>query len=173
MRSVALLLLLAMPAAAEEAVDWQAAVGRLAAERTRAETCVRIFKGLVGADAAARARGDLAYSAAKAEMDGVIARLAVAIGQDEAVRDPAGFEARLAQALAQRDAFCETTLALVPPEAPTKDVWGSVLSAVIEGTIGAAVDIYLQGRELDADTRDTLRIQVENERWPAFSAVEP
>jgi hypothetical protein len=64
-----------------EGIGWQEAVARLAHERTRAETCVRLFKTY--GDAGALSRGDLAYGEAKAEVDAVIAGLVIALAKDE------------------------------------------------------------------------------------------
>ena len=52
---------------------------RLAQERTRAETCVVWLKKY--GDAASKDRGALAYGQAKAEYDGVIAGLVVALAR--------------------------------------------------------------------------------------------
>jgi hypothetical protein len=61
------------------AIGWQEAVARLAAERTRAESCAGLLKK--HGDEAARSRGGLAYGEAKAEVDAVVAGLVVALAQ--------------------------------------------------------------------------------------------
>ena len=68
----------ATPLCAQE-INWQEAVARLAQERTRAETCVVLLRKY--GDATARDRGSLAYGEAKAEYDGVIAGLVVALAR--------------------------------------------------------------------------------------------
>ena len=60
-------------------INWQEAVARLAQERTQAETGVRLLKK--HGNAAAIDRGALAYGEAKAEYDGIIAGLVVALAQ--------------------------------------------------------------------------------------------
>src|SRR5918996_3999019 len=45
-----------------QAMRWPEAVATLAAERTRAETCVRLLKRHAGGDAGALSRGELAYA---------------------------------------------------------------------------------------------------------------
>jgi hypothetical protein len=62
---VALLLVPAVIRA--QAMRWPEAVATLAAERTRAETCVRLLKRHAGDDAAALSRGELAYAEATSE----------------------------------------------------------------------------------------------------------
>src|SRR3954468_23379012 len=75
-----ILVCLAGPALAQ-AISWQDAVARLAYERTQAETCAKALKTY--GDAAARDRGALAYDEAKAEYDGIIAGLSVALARSE------------------------------------------------------------------------------------------
>src|SRR3712207_294875 len=65
----------------QQGVNWQEAVARLAQERTRAETCARLLKK--HGDAAAVDRGALAYGEAKAEYDGIVAGLGVALAQKQ------------------------------------------------------------------------------------------
>jgi hypothetical protein len=60
---------------------WPEAVAALAAERTRAETCVRLLKRHAGGDLAACNRGELAYSASKADVDTVIEGLTIVLTQ--------------------------------------------------------------------------------------------
>ena len=60
-------------------VTWQEAVARLARERTLAETCAALLKR--NGDTAGIARGVLAYGEAKAEYDGIIAGLIVALAR--------------------------------------------------------------------------------------------
>jgi hypothetical protein len=64
-----LVVLLIVPAVVwGQTMRWPEAVAALAAERTRAETCVRLLKRHAGTDAAALSRGELAYAAAEAFM---------------------------------------------------------------------------------------------------------
>ena len=105
---------LATPAmlAAQE-IDWQTAVSRLAAERTRAETCVGILKR--HGDPAQISRGELAYGEAKAEVDAVIGALIVALAEQKPLGDPLELEQGMSRGVAARDAFCEQAVALLPP----------------------------------------------------------
>ena len=96
----------AEPGAAVHAqeINWQEAVARLARERTLAETCVALLRKY--GDPAAQARGSLAYGEAKAEYDGVIGGLVVALarkGQPESLPD---LQARLQHGFDKRQAFC-------------------------------------------------------------------
>ena len=114
-----LLLLLAMAVVGTtvhaQEINWQEAVARLARERTLAETCVVLLKKY--GDTAAKDRGSLAYGEAKAEYDGVIAGLVVALarkGQPESLPD---LQARLQRGFDKREAFCRTVQPLVPQTA--------------------------------------------------------
>jgi hypothetical protein len=91
----------------ETLMRWPEAIATLAAERTRAETCVWLLKRHAGGDAAALSRGELAYAAAKAEMDAVIRGLIVVLAQGGIPPDLAELEARLTRGVEAREAFCK------------------------------------------------------------------
>ena len=93
-------------------ITWQEAVARLAKERTLAESCAGLLKKV--GDAAAVARGALAYADAKAEYDGIIAGLTVALAQKADPTSLPELQAMLAQGFAKRQAFCESVKALAP-----------------------------------------------------------
>jgi hypothetical protein len=76
----------------------------LAAERTRAETCVRLLKRHAGNDAAALSRGERAYAGAKAHVDAVIAGLTVVLAQEGTPPDLADLGTRLTRGDQGRDA---------------------------------------------------------------------
>jgi hypothetical protein len=74
------------PAAAQTSLGWPETIELLAQERTQAETCVETLKS--SSDKAAIATGRLTYGATKAQSDGVIAGLMVALiqgGQPDAL----------------------------------------------------------------------------------------
>ena len=88
---LSLLLAVNVSAAAVEAqeINWQEAVARLARERTLAETCAVVLRKY--GDKEAKDRGSLAYGEAKADYDGVISGLVVALarkGQPESLPVP-------------------------------------------------------------------------------------
>lgn len=70
-----------------EEINWQEAVARLAPEHTQAEASVRMLKKY--GDAASIDRGSLAYAHAKADYDGIIAGLTVALAQRQPPRPTA------------------------------------------------------------------------------------
>ena len=109
---VASVLLWPMAGAAEE-IDWQTAAARLAAERTRAETCASILKrhGAPGQVSS----GELVYGEARAEVDAVIGALIVALVEQKPLVDPLAVEQQMSRGVAARDAFCQQAVALAPP----------------------------------------------------------
>jgi len=118
-------------AASAQDIGWQEAVAWLAQERTLAETCVALLKKY-GKDGAID-RGRLAYAAAKAEYDAIIAGLDVALAQSDQPASLPHLEARLRRGFDKRQAFCASVERLVPP--PPKGEKGPLqtLSAVRSG----------------------------------------
>jgi hypothetical protein len=121
-------------AASAQDIGWQEAVARLAHERTLAETCVALLKKYGHGDDPAIDRGRLAYDDAKAEYDGIIVGLDVALAQSEQPASLPDLEARLRRGFDKRQAFCATVERLVPPappgvKGPFADIVGGVLSA--------------------------------------------
>ena len=106
-------------AQAPEAIGWPEAVARLAAERQRAVACAGLARALPGEAAALLGA---AYGEAKAEADGVVAGLAVALAQSTGRGAPVAalpdLERRLEAGLAKREAFCRRVLDLSPPAPP-------------------------------------------------------
>jgi hypothetical protein len=153
------------------AINWQEAVARLAQERTQAETCVRLLKKY--GDPAAVDRGALAYGEAKAEYDGIIAGLSVALArkaQPESLQD---LEERLQRGVAKRDAFCQSVHSLIPDQTGERGVIDQIVSAALKPLIEALQAIYLRAKDDSALTRETIHTQLEATAWPDFAAVTP
>src|SRR3954451_178493 len=116
---VGLGLLLVVPAAAEAPpIGWQEAVARLAGERTRAEACAGLLRRY--GDEAAKAQGQVAYGEAKAEVDGVVAGLTVALARHAAPASLPDLDQRLGREVTRLDAVCARAKAAAPQEAGTK-----------------------------------------------------
>src|SRR5271165_2844233 len=105
-----LLALMVMGAAsgslAAEQIGWQEAVARLAQERTLAVTCAGLLKKY--GDAGAVDRGALAYADAKAEYDGIIAGLDVALASRDRPASLPDLETRLWHGFDKRETFCKS-----------------------------------------------------------------
>jgi hypothetical protein len=156
-----------------EGIGWQEAVARLAGERTKAETCVRLLK--THGNEAAISRGDLTYGEAKAEVDAVIAGLIVALAKDEEPATLPDLETRLERGIKGREAFCEQAKPLVPDASGEKNVIVDLVSGALGPLIKAVKEIYLSARE-DANERDrltllTIQNQLEATKSPAFAEI--
>jgi hypothetical protein len=113
-RFLAVLAVCAAPiAAAADDIGWQEAVARLAQERTLAESCAGLLKKY--GDAGAVDRGKLAYAGAKAEYDGIVAGLDVALASNDRPASLPDLEARLQRGFDKRQAFCNSVQKLLPP----------------------------------------------------------
>jgi hypothetical protein len=150
----------------EQEINWQEAVARLARERTLAETCVALLKRY--GDEATQARGSLIYSEAKAEYDGVIAGLVVALarnGQPESLPD---LQDRLQRGFDRREAFCRSVEPVMPKKgqgekSPIADIVGGAVKPLID----AVLAIWSRTRDDDALMRKTVQTQLEATSWPA------
>jgi hypothetical protein len=166
-------LCLAGPALSAPDINWQEAVAQLAQERTQAETCVRLLKKY--GNGAAIDRGSIAYGEAKAEYDGVIAGLTVALAQKAQPASLPDLEARLQRGFAKREAFCRSVQALMPPPqtAGERGVIEEIVSGALKPLIEAVQAIYLGAKDAAALTCATIRTQLEATSWPEFAAVAP
>jgi hypothetical protein len=150
------------------ALTWPEAIARLAAERTRAVSCVEQARalGILVIDPLARQYGD-----AKAEVDAVIAGLAVALAQSGAPPALPDLERRMGAGFEGRQRFCAALDARLPPR-PTgeKSVLGDAVTALVKPVLEAVVKLWEMRREDDKLRRDTIRAQMEATRWPDFVA---
>jgi hypothetical protein len=158
---------LVAPAVQAADINWQEAVARLTQEKDKAETCVRLLKR--HGDPAAIERGEQAYDEAKAEYDGVIKGLTVALasrGQPGSLPD---LEERLQRGFDKRQAFCKSVQPLVPPSlSGQKGILEEIVSGVAKPLIEAIVEIWKKRMDNDALTRGTIQTQLEAALWPSF-----
>jgi hypothetical protein len=162
-------LLVSLAPAQAEGVGWQEAVARLAHERTRAETCVRLLKTF--GDEGALSRGDLTYGQAKAEVDAVIAGLIVALAEDAEPTSLPGLETRLERGVEGREKLCEQVKPLVPDATGEKNVIADLVGGAIVPLIDAVKELYFHAEEADRLTRLTIQNQLEATKWPAFAEI--
>ncbi|HTW29530.1 MAG TPA: hypothetical protein VME92_20565 [Acetobacteraceae bacterium] len=161
-------LLLAPPVRAGD-IGWQEAVARMAAERTQAIACVRLLKKY--GSAAAIDRGSLVYADAKAEYDGIIAGLDVALARAEPPSSLPDLEARLRRGFAKRAAFCGSVSPLIPADSGSKGVIDEIVSGAVGPLIQAVQAIYLRIRDDNAAARKTIATELEATSWPSFASV--
>jgi hypothetical protein len=168
-----LLLLLAVSVAGTalhaQEINWQEAVARLARERTVAETCVALLKEY--GDKTTQARGSITYGEAKAEYDGVIAGLVVALarkGQPESLLD---LQDRLKRGFDKREAFCMSVEPLMPEGHGEKSLIADIVGGTAKPLTDAIVAIWSRVRDDDALMRKTIQTQLEATSWPSFEKV--
>jgi hypothetical protein len=151
-------------------VGWQEAVARLARERTLAENCARLLKK--HGSSAAIASGSLAYGEAKAEYDGIIAGLTVALARKAMPASLPDLETRLRTGLAKREAFCRCVASIVP--APRSGEKG-VVEEIVGGAIGPLVDalkaIWLRVHGDNMLARKTIETQLSATIWADFQSI--
>jgi hypothetical protein len=171
---VVLVVLCLVPAVGRgQPMRWPEAVAALAAERTRAETCGRLLKRHAGADAAVLSRGELAYAAAKADVDAVIAGLTVVLAQRGTPPDLPDLETRLTRGVQAREAFCTQVTALVPPDPGTRTLIGELFGAFLPALLEAAARLYEYMTEQDRLLRQTIQTQLAATQWSAFADITP
>jgi hypothetical protein len=174
------LALLALPVLTGSAISqpatltWPDAVAQLAGERAKAETCVALVKKY--GDEAQIARGQLAYTSAKADSDAVIAGLITALSAGQAPASLASLQAKLSSGVSALVAFCDTVSNLLPNTAGQKNVILDIAKVSIEPLLKMLSDgvsaLYNNHRTDDALTRRTIQTQLEAARWPTFSEVK-
>jgi hypothetical protein len=175
-----LALVLCLPALAGSAmgqpatISWSEAVARLTGERAKAETCVALMKRF--GDAAQLARGQLAYTNAKADSDAVIAGLITALSAGQAPASLSSLQAKLSSGVSALHEFCDTVSNLLPDTAGQKNVVVDIAKVAIEPLLKMLSDgvstLYSNHRNDDALTRRTIQTQLEAARWPTFAEVK-
>jgi len=157
------------------AISWPDAVGQIAGERAKAETCVALMKKY--GDDAQKARGEITYTNAKADFDAVIAGLIVALSASQTLADLPSLQDKLSSGVSGRVEFCGTVSDLLPKGAGEKGVMIDIAKMIpFEQLLKMLSDgvsaLYTNHRNDDALTRKTIQTQLESARWPAFSEVK-
>jgi hypothetical protein len=152
-------------------INWQEAVARLARERTHAETCASVLKKY--GDPAAKDHGSVDYGEAKAEYDGIIAGLSVALARKEQPASLSDLQGRLHRGFEKREAFCQSALSLIPEGKGEKGSIEGIVSGTIGPLIQAVQAIYFRAKDDDLLTRKTIQTQLEATSWPAFASISP
>ena len=165
--------LIAQPAA----ISWPDAVGKIAGERAKAETCVALMKKY--GDDAQKARGRITYTNAKADFDAVIAGLITVLSAGQTPASLSSLQEKLSSGASGLSQFCDTVINLLPKTAgqTEKGVGIDILKAIpLEQLLKMLSDgvsaLYTNSRGDDALTRRTIQTQLESARWPAFSEVK-
>jgi hypothetical protein len=159
------------------AMSWPDAVGEIAGERAKAETCAALMKKY--GDDGQKARGQIGYSSAKADFDAVIAGLIAALSAGQTPASLSSLQAKLSSGVSGLGAFCGTVSSLLPKEAGQNDKGvvvdiakaipiGDLLKMLSDGVSA----LYTNHRSDDALTRKTIQTQLESATWPNYSEVK-
>jgi hypothetical protein len=174
---LALLVLTGSVIAQTAEVSWSDAVGQIAGERAKAETCVALMKKY--GDDAQKARGEITYTDAKANVDAVIAGLIVALTAGQTPASLASLQDKLSGGVSGLVEFCGTVSNLLPQKAgqTEKGVMVEIAKMIpLEQLLKMLSDgvsaLYTNHRGDDALTRRTIQTQLESAKWPAFSEVK-
>jgi hypothetical protein len=169
-----LVALLLVPAVVQaQTMRWPEAIAALAAERTRAETCGRLLKRHAGDNKVALSRGELAYTDARADVDGVIVGLIVVLAQGGTPPDLADLETRLTRGVQAREAFCTQVIPLVPPDPGTRNLLVQLVGTALQPLLEAARTLYTVKTEQDRLLRQTIQTQLEATTWVPFADLTP
>jgi len=156
-------------------MSWPEAVGQIAGQRTKAETCVALMKRY-GNDAQI-ARGQLTYADAKADFDAVIAGLIAALSAGQTPASLPSLQAKLTSGVSALLEFSNMVSNLLPDMPGQKGVMDELAKIIpIEPVLRMLSEgvsaLYSNHRNDDALTRRTIQTQLEAARWPTFSEVK-
>ena len=172
--SLALLISIAPGSSRAADIGWPEAVGRLAGERSKAETCAAVLKGY--GNERQIYQGQLAYGEAKANFDGVIAGLITALTGGGNPKSFPGLETELKHGATSLGKFCQTVSDLLPSTSGRKGVLADMSKGAIQPTIDvlseAVAALYNNHRNDGALTIETIKTQLEAAKWPNFADVK-
>jgi hypothetical protein len=156
-------------------LSWPEAVGQIAGQRTKAETCVALMKRY-GNDAQI-ARGQLTYADAKADFDAVIAGLIAALSAGQTPASLPSLQAKLTSGVSALLEFGNMVSNLLPDTPGQKGVMDELAKIIpIEPLLKMLSEgvsaLYSNHRNDDTLTRRTIQTQLEAARWPTFSEVK-
>jgi hypothetical protein len=159
------------------AISWPDAVGQIAGERAKAETCVALMKKY--GDDGQKARGQITYTNAKADFDAVIAGLITVLSAGQMPTSLSSLQDKLNSGVSGLVGFCGKVSDLLPKSAgqTEKGVMVDIaemlpLEQLLKMLSGGVSALYTNHRSDDALTRRTIQTQLEAARWPAFSEVK-
>jgi hypothetical protein len=152
------------------------AIGRLARERSFAESGAGLLKLVAAGDLATPVEGQKRHAQAKARFDELIDTLkaAMTLGDEAAVAKQ--IEAPLDSAVSLRlefSRYVEQAVgeAVARSRVSLVDALAEGLSDIATGLIEGAIEIWKEVRRADGQQRSAIVDQPEGERWLAFNAV--
>lgn len=174
--SVMLLAGIGMPALGQEpTIGLSQAVGRLARERSFAESGAGLLKQFAAKNRAAMIQGQRLYADAKASFDELIVQLQTDLDLGTTPAGSAALRIALETAVERRLAFSrhvDTSVKLEPGAKPAiLDALAGGAGEVITSVLQAAVAIWKDYRAGDDLRRKSIATQLEAQRWKAFGEV--
>ena len=156
-------------------MTWAEAVAQVASVRTKAETSVALLKKF--GDSGHIARGQLIYSDAKGEANGVIAGLIVALSAKDEPESLSSLQDRVERAATGLATLRKLAESQLPNLEGTRDFdLGNILKGAIEQLykpLSDAVAALYNNCPTDNElTRKTIQTQLEAARWPDFDQVK-
>jgi hypothetical protein len=155
-------------------IDWPEATARLAEMRSRAETCVSLLKRY--GKPIQIAQGRLAYSNAKAKIDGTINGLITALvtnGHPSSLPDLQSSLDAGSQGLIE---FCDSTSKLVPrvsgQRGPIDEIVKAAIEPLVKAVSSGVAALYNNHRSDSELTRKTIQTQLEAAKWPTVDSVK-
>jgi hypothetical protein len=122
------------------------------------------------------AHGKLAYSEAKAKIDGAISGLITALATNSRPDSLPNLQSMIDQGSAGLIAFCDSTSKVVPrvsgERSPVADIVKEAIEPLVKAVSSAVASLYNNHRSDGELTRRTIQTQLEAAKWPAFDAVE-
>ncbi len=165
-----LALVLSASAAAPPTVGWPETIDRLTEERSQAEACVALLKD--SGDAAAIHKGRVAYEAAKAASDGVIAGFTVGLVEGYRPEKLPPLQANLERAGKGLKEVCDSAVAAGSAAGGSKgiveDLAKGAVEPVVDGLKAGAGALWTHHVEEDKLEIETIKGQLEAAKWPDF-----
>lgn len=155
-------------------IDWPEATARLAEMRSRAETCVSMFKRYAKPNQIAQGR--LSYSNAKAKIDGTIDGLITALATNGHPSSLPNLQSSLDAGSEGLIEFCDSTSKLVPrvsgQRGPIDEIVKAAIEPLVKAVSSGVAALYNNHRRDSELTRKTIQTQLEAAKWPSFDSVE-
>ncbi len=168
--SVLALVLSASAAAAQPTVGWPETIDRLNEERSQAEACVALLKD--SGDAAAIRKGRIAYGAAKAASDGVIAGFTVGLVERYRPEKLPPLQANLERAGKGLKEVCDSAVAAASAAGGSKGIVEDLAKGAVEPVVAGLKDgagaLWARHVEEDKLEIETIKGQLEAAKWPDF-----
>ncbi len=154
---------------------WPETIGRLTQLRTQAVTCIDLLKS--SGDMSTIKTSRIAYGAAKAEADGVIAGLVTTLVEGGKPDSLPKVQSGLESAGAGLKKTCDAAVGTVSATAGTKGVAEDIAKAAVEPVVNAIASgfgaLWKQHVDKDALELATKKAQLEAAKWPEFGDVAP